>query len=169
MKLWLSKTQLAAHAFWAMRDVRERKMLLAAAAVIFAALSYLIMLAPALAGREKLKQNLPPLREQVAQLQALSSEASSLNTQTVSSSVAAMTQTSLNNTLSAHGLKTQSVNVSGEIAQLQLSSVSFSATLAWLDELQKTARISVTDAKITALAQPDQVDASFTLRQNGNP
>lgn len=168
MKLWLSKTQLAAHAFWTMREARERKMLLAAAAVILAALCYLILFAPALAGREKLQQNLPSLREQVAQLQALSGEAASLNTQAITS-VAAMTLASLNNTLSAHGLKIASVNVTGEIAQVQLSSVSFSATLAWLDELQKTARISVTEAKITALAQPDQVDASFTLRQNGNP
>jgi general secretion pathway protein M len=56
-----------------------------------------------------------------------------------------------------------------EAAQLHLQAVSFAQTLAYLDDLQKSARISVSEAKITVLAQPDQVDASFTLHQSGQP
>jgi type II secretory pathway component PulM len=34
----------------------------------------------------------------------------------------------------------------------------------WLVEMQKTALLSVVDANIVALAQPDMVNATFTLR-----
>ncbi len=168
MNPWLSKIQQAAAAFWAVRDARERKLLLIATAVIIAALYYLLLIAPALTGREQLGKSLPLLREQVAQLQALASEASGLSSH-AETSVAAMSKETLTAALAAHGLKAQSVSVTGGIAQIQLVGVSFSQTLNCLDELQKTARISVNEAKITALAQPDQIDAMFTFHQANPP
>ena len=168
MKRWLAHAQQYVAAFWALRDARERKLLLVSAAVIAAVLYYLLLIAPALAGREQLAKNLPSLREQVAQLQALSGEAAGLAEKT-GTSVAAMTKETLNATLAAHGLKAQSTSVTGGIAQIQLSGVSFARTLDWLLELQKTARVSVGDAKITPLTQPDQIDAIFTLHQSGQP
>jgi type II secretory pathway component PulM len=47
---------------------------------------------------------------------------------------------------------------------VQLAAVSFSGTLNWLDDMQRNALLSVTDANIVALAQPDMVNATFTLR-----
>ena len=168
MKLWLAHARQYVAAFWALRDARERKLLLVSAAVIAAALYYLLLIAPALAGREQLTKNLPSLRAQVAQLQALSGEAAGLAEKT-GTSVAAMTKETLNASLAAHGLKAQSASVTGEVAQIQLAGVSFTRTLDWLLELQKTARVSVGDAKITPLTQPDQIDAIFTLHQSGQP
>lgn len=168
MKRWLAHAQQYVAAFWALRDARERKLLLVSAAVIAAALYYLLLIAPALAGREQLAKNLPSLRAQVAQLQALSGEAAGLAEKT-GTSVAAMTKETLNASLAAHGLKAQSASVTGEVAQIQLAGVSFTRTLDWLLELQKTARVSVGDAKITPLTQPDQIDAIFTLHQSGQP
>jgi general secretion pathway protein M len=168
MKLWLAHAQQYFAAFWAQRDARERKLLLVSAAVIAAALYYLLLIAPPLSGREQLTKNLPALREQVAQMQALSGEAAGLAEKT-DASVAAMTKETLNATLAAHGLKAQSTSVTGGIAQIQLSGVSFSRTLEWLIELQKTARVSVSDTKISPLSQPDQIDAIFTLHQSGQP
>lgn len=167
MKLWLTQTRQAAAAFWAMRDARERKLLLTATAVVISALLYLLLIAPALTGRERLNKELPLLREQVALLQALSSEASSLSGQT-ETRVAKISKESLTAALAAHGLKVQNVSVTGEVAQVRLVSVSYAQTLGWLAELQKTSRVSVVEAKITALAQPDQIDATFTLHQAGN-
>ena len=168
MKLWLAKIQQSATAFWAMRDARERRMLLIAASVIIAALYYLLLIAPALAGRESIKRELPLLHDQVAQLQALSGEARALDGLTPAD-VAAMSKETLTAALTAHGLKAQSVNMLGESAQVQLKEVSFSNVLACLDEWQQKARISVSEAKITSLAQGDQVDAILTLHQVGAP
>ncbi len=58
--------------------------------------------------------------------------------------------------------------LTGDFAKVQLASVSFAGTLNWLDDMQKTALLSVVDASIVALAQPDMVNATFTLRQQRN-
>jgi general secretion pathway protein M len=168
MKLWFAKSQQAANAFWLMRDARERKLLSLATVVIVTTIFYLLLIAPALGGRERLNKALPLLHEQVAQMQALSSAASSLTSKTAAP-VSIMTKEMLTAALSAHGLKASSVSMMNEAAQLHLQAVSFAQTLAYLDDLQKSARISVSEAKITVLAQPDQVDASFTLHQSGQP
>lgn len=168
MKIWLTMIQQSAAAFWSVRDARERRMLLIAAAVVVAALYYLLLIAPALTGRELLARNTPQLREQVAQLQALSTRATGLTGKT-ETSVAVMNKETLTAALAAHGLKAKTVSVTGELAQIQLAGVSFTNTLGLLDELQKSSRISVSETKITALPLPDQIDATFTLRQSRNP
>ena len=76
-----------------------------------------------------------------------------------------MTRASIEASLQAHQLKARSVNLAGASAQVQLDAASFAQTLAWLSELQSSARITVSAAKITPLASPDQVDASFTFLQ----
>ncbi len=68
--------------------------------------------------------------------------------------------------LARAGLKAQSVAMAGtDLAKVQLSSVSFAGMAAWLDEMQKSARIRVVDANITAQGQTDTVNANLTLRQ----
>jgi general secretion pathway protein M len=54
--------------------------------------------------------------------------------------------------------------VTGEIVKVQLSSASFAGTIDWLNEMQRTARLSVVDATIDSQAQPDTVNATLTLR-----
>ena len=164
MRLLLARLQRAANTFWAMRDARERRLLMVAAAFIAATSYYLLLIAPAIAGRERLNQDLPQLREQVAQLQALSVEAASLGSN-APTGITTMSAEMLTATLAAHGLKATGINVVGETAQLQLSGASFSNTMSWLQDLQRSARIVVSATKITTLAKPDQVDASFTLHQ----
>lgn len=164
MRLILAKLQQAASTFWMMREARERRLLLIAAAFIIATLYYLLLVAPAISARELHNKDLPQLREQVAQMQALSGEAASLSS-LAPGTIPAMSSETLTTSLAAHGLKAGSINVIGETAQLQLSGASFSNTLGWLQDLQLSSRISVSATKITPLAKPDQVDASFTLHQ----
>lgn len=153
--------------FWAARDARERAMLAAAALVVTIALVYLLLIAPALSGRVQLNKNLPILRQQVAQMQALSNEAAALSGKPTAPLVA-MSRENIEAALARHGLKPQSVVLTGDFAKVQLASVSFTGTTNWLDELQKTAQISVLDANIVALDQPDMVNATVTLRQQGS-
>ena len=153
--------------FWAVRDARERAMLAAAVAVAALGLFYALLIGPALAGREQLDRNLPELRQQVAQLQGLSKEAA-MFAGISALPVPELTRESIETALAGKGLKPQSVTLSGDLAKVQLASVSFTGALEWLDEMQKSAKLAVADANIVALDKPDMVDATFTLRKFRN-
>lgn len=163
----LSQSRQSFAEFWAARNARERMMLAAAAAVATLGLVYAVMIDPALTGRERLRNDLPALRQQVAQLQALSKEVSALSENTAPSTTA-ITRENIEAGLARKGLKPQSVVLTGNHAKVQLTAVSFSALLAWLDDIQKSALLSVVEANIVALAQTDMVDVTLTLRQPGN-
>ena len=159
----LNQSRQSFSEFWAVRDARERAMLAVAALVVTVGLAYALLIDPALSGRDQLNKNLPVLRQQVAQMQALSKEAAALSGKSASPLIA-MSKENIEAALARNGLKPQSVMLTGDFAKVQLSAVSFAGTLNWLDDMQKTALLSVVDANIVALAQPDMVNATFTLR-----
>lgn len=163
----LNQSRQSFSEFWAVRDARERAMLAVAALVVTVGLAYALLIDPALSGRDQLNKNLPVLRQQVAQMQALSKEAAALSGKSASPLIA-MSKENIEAALARNGLKPQSVMLTGDFAKVQLSAVSFAGTLNWLDDMQKTALLSVVDANIVVLAQPDMVNATFTLRQPGN-
>jgi general secretion pathway protein M len=160
----LNQSRQSFSEFWAVRDSRERAMLAVAALVVTVGLAYALLIDPALSGRDQLNKNLPVLRQQVAQMQALSKEAAALSGKSASPLIA-MSKENIEAALARNGLKPQSVMLTGDFAKVQLSAVSFAGTLNWLDDMQKTALLSVVDANIVVLAQPDMVNATFTLRQ----
>jgi general secretion pathway protein M len=151
-------------AFWTGRNPRERMLLAAAAMAVAAGVLYILLMAPALTGREQLKKNLPVLRQQVAQMQMMSKEVGSISGK-VAPAVAPISRETLEAALARKGLKPQNLTLSGETARVQMTSVSFAGVIDWLDEMQKTALLSVIDANIVALAQPDMVNVTLTLRQ----
>jgi general secretion pathway protein M len=163
----LNQSRQSFSEFWAERDARERAMLSVAALVVTFGLAYALLIDPALAGRDRLNKNLPVLRQQVAQMQALSKEAAALSGKSAAPLIA-MSKENIEAALARNGLKPQSVMLTGDFAKVQLAAVSFAGTLNWLDDMQKTALLSVVDANIVALAQPDMVNATFTLRQQRN-
>jgi len=160
----LNQSRQSFSEFWAVRDTRERAMLAVAALVVTFGLAYALLIDPALSGRDQLNKNLPVLRQQVAQMQALSKETAALSGKSASPLIA-MSKENIEAALARNGLKPQSVMLTGDFAKVQLSAVSFAGTLNWLDDMQKTALLSVVDANIVVLAQPDMVNATFTLRQ----
>jgi len=160
----LNQSRQSLAEFWIAREARERAMLTVAAGAVALGLFYAWLIDPALTGRDQMNKNLPELRRQVAQLQVLSKEAAAFSGK-AASPVTAMSEESIKTALARKGLKPQSVTLSGDLAKVQLATVSFAGTLAWLDDMQKTARLSVVDASIVALAQPDMVNATLTLRQ----
>jgi len=163
----LARNRQSLSGFWMARNARERKMLLAAGGVISIALLYSLFIDPALSGRIKLNKDLPALRLQVAQVRDLSKEAAAL-AGNPPVAIPALTRESIEAALARKGLKPQSLTVSGDTVQIKLASASFANTLGWLDEMQKTARLSVVNAHVTALSQPDMADVALTLRQQRN-
>jgi general secretion pathway protein M len=161
----ISGLKNTASTFWGERNQRERNMLVAALMVIVFGLFYLLLIDPAVSGRNDLEKRLPVLRQQAAEVQAMAKEASSLAGRASAAPSVVLTQESLQASLTRKGLKPQSVVLTGDNAKVQLSAVSFAGTIDWLDELRRTARVSVVDANIEAQTQPDMVNATLTLRQ----
>lgn len=160
------KDQLAL--YWMARTEQERKFLGIGGAVVVLALVYSIGIAPAMEGREKLRKDLPILRQEAATLQALALEAGEL-ARSVPPQVTPMTRESLTASLAARSVKPESITITGEYAKLQLNGVSFANLYGWLDAQRRENRIGVFDAGITAAAAPapsGQVDAVLTLRQD---
>ena len=153
--------------FWAARNARERAMLGIAALVVIFGLYYALLIDPALAGRKRLNDDLPVLRQQVAQMQAMAKETATLSVKPAIPQVV-LSRENVEAALVRNGLKPQSVMVTGDYAKVQLAAASFSGTLHWLDDMQRTMLIAVTDVNIVALDQPDMVNATFTLRQQRN-
>ncbi|GAA4022232.1 type II secretion system protein GspM [Actimicrobium antarcticum] len=160
----LNRLRDAAAAFWNDRSTKERKQLLIIGSVILAALIYLLLIDPALSGRAQLRKSLPELRQKAAEIQQLSRDAVALAANPAPPPPV-ITKESMEASLAARGLKPQSVVVTDEVIRLQLTSASFAALIGWLDEVQKTMRLSVIDTTITALTASDMVNATLTLRQ----
>ena len=163
----LNQFRLSFAEFWALRDARERAMLAAAALLVTFSLAYLLLLDPAIGGRNQLTANLPALRLQVAQMQAMAKEAAALAEQPATTRMA-MSKENIEAALARNGLKPQSVVLTDDFAKIQLASASFASTLNWLNDMQKSALLAVVDANVVTLDQPDMVNATFTLRRSAD-
>jgi general secretion pathway protein M len=152
--------------FWAARNKREQNLLAAAAVVIVFGLFYMLLIDPALGGRKNLEKALPGLRQQSAELQAMARDAATLAGKS-QMPAPALTRESIEASLADKGLKPQSVLLTGEMVKVQFSAVSFAGIVDWLQDAQKTLRLSVVDATVDAQQKPDMVNASLTLRQQG--
>jgi general secretion pathway protein M len=153
--------------FWSERNQRERNLLIVAIAVVTVGLFYALLIDPAASGRKDLEKRLPAMRQQTAEVQAMAKEVAAVSGKTAPPAPA-LTREGLEASLVKRGLKPQNVVLTGELAKVQLASASFANTVDWLEEMQRTARVSVVDANIEALPQTDTVNASFTLRQQRN-
>ncbi len=162
-----NQTRQSLSEFWAALEARERAMLTAGIVVALLGLIYALLLDPALSGRSRLDKNMPEMRQQVAQMQALAQEAAAYSAQSATP-MPAVSQESIRAALEAKSLKPQNVTLTGDVAKVQLASVSFAGVLNWIDEMQKISRLSVIDANIVVLEKPDTVNATLTLRQPRN-
>jgi general secretion pathway protein M len=154
----------AVTSFWNVRNERERSILIFGAAALVLFLLYAIFFAPALNGRTVLNRDLPAMRQQLAEMQSLAKEVGELAGATAPDPEP-VSQENIAASLSSHGLKPQSLTVNGELVRLQINPVAYSSLMDWLDEQQKTARLTVMEANFIVLPQSDSVNASLTLRQ----
>ncbi|MES2264760.1 MAG: type II secretion system protein M [Pseudomonadota bacterium] len=150
--------------FWQARTEQERTYLSVGGAVLALALVYSIFIAPAVDGSAQLRKSLPQLRQDAAELQALARTAAELAARPPVQAPP-MTRDSLTASLTARGLKAQSVTMTGEYAKLELKDVSFAALVTWLDALRREQRVAVQESVIGAQGAPGSVDAALTLRQ----
>ncbi len=160
----MSRLSQSAAEFWTARNPRERSVLIIGAALLLLALLWLWLIDPAVQGRNQWQKNLPVLRAQVAQMQALAREVSAAPAAKNVASVV-LSRSMLEQSLAAKNIKPQELSISQEQVRLKLADVPFSSIVDWLGEMQTSAQLIVTDASITARNGVDQVDASFSLHQ----
>lgn len=163
--LW-QRQQLGLVSFWQARSDQERRLLRIGGLVGGAALFYALLIAPAVDGRAQLQKDLPLLRQEAAEIEALALQAGAL-AQQAPAPAPPMSKDSLTAALAARGLSAASIGMTGEYAKLQLKGVPFATLVAWLDAMRREARIAVQDASIAALPTAGLVDASITLHQGG--
>jgi len=150
--------------FWNERDARERKLLSAAAFVIVLALVYMIFLDPAITSTGKLQSQIPELRQQVAEISALSGQQIKLAA-SLTQIVEPVTKEIVEASLTARGIKTQSLSVTDDIVRIQIQTVAYSNIMDWLLESQRASRLTVEEARILALPESGQVSVTLMLKQ----
>ncbi|CAG9240282.1 General secretion pathway protein M [Paraburkholderia tropica] len=151
--------------FWDARTAREKTLLTWGGALLALAIGYSVLWAPAADGRAKLRQNLPAMQRQLAQMTAQADEARSLAG--AAASVAPGGQAlkdALTASLADHGMPGAQVQLIGSSVQVQLKNASFPAWSAWLDDVRKQFKVQVVEAHITALKTDGQVDLTASLQ-----
>jgi general secretion pathway protein M len=151
--------------FWTARDARERRLLTIGGLAVLLALVYMILLAPAINGRDQLRKALPGLHQQLSQVQAMANEVGK-QPRSGERSTTPVTREALEGSLNAAGLRAQSISVSENIIRLQLNGVSFGSLTGWLEK-ERSLGITVLESSIVAQTQPGTVNATLTLRQQG--
>lgn len=164
-------------AFWQERSARERRVLAWGGTLLLLVLSWLLGVEPALEGRERWRKDLPQLRADAAQVQALSQQLASAPPRAdgagagVGAGAASPTvdKATLESGLAAQGLKAQSLSVQDAggvlLVRVNFDDVSFSALTEWLQQQQRALQLSVSEASVTARERLDRVDARLMLRR----
>ncbi|QGZ43157.1 type II secretion system protein GspM [Pseudoduganella flava] len=164
MKESVNNLRATAAAFWGARTEQERRYLAVGGIVVGLALFYALLIDPALTGRERLRKELPSLRQQAAEMQALANLSAQLAAQPPVQPQP-LTREAVNSALSTRGLTAASLTVTGDYVKAEFKDVPFAGLVTWLDAVRRDSRLAVVEAKVTGQDKPGQVDASLTLRQ----
>lgn len=153
----------AASRFWAERTPRERWIVGAGGGLLLLVLCWLLLIEPALQGREQWKKALPALRADYAQMQSLAQQASAAPAP--NAATPPPDRAAIERSLAEHGMKAQSLNVSEDGVRITLNDVSFSALTDWLQQAQRDAQLVVAEAGIIARDRIDRVDVNLSLHR----
>ena len=151
--------------FWNARTQREKTILMWGSLVAVIALVYLVLWAPAYEGRARLRDTLPEMQRQLAQMTAQANEARSLagGGQGVTPTGGAL-RDALAKSLADNNMPPAQVQVVGSGVQIQLKNASFPEWTVWLDSVRKQFKVQVSEAHITALKPDGQVDLTASLQ-----
>nr|WP_321923441.1 type II secretion system protein M [Paraburkholderia guartelaensis] len=151
--------------FWEARTTREKTLLTWGGAVLALAIGWSVLWQPAADGRAHLRESLPGMQRELAQMTAEADEARSLAG--AAASVAPGGQAlkdALTASLADHALTGAQIQLIGTTVQVQMKNASFPAWAAWLDDVRKQFKVQVVEAHITALKADGQVDLTASLQ-----
>ena len=151
-------------AFWTKRDARERRLLSIGSVVVVCSLIYFVGIDPAITSKGKLQKEIPLLRQQAAEMAGLSGQYNQI-AGLIAENVDPISREFVDSSLQRRNIKAQTLSVSDSVVRVQANAVSYANVMEWILEMQKVARLSVDEAKVSALPEPGQVNIVLTMRQ----
>jgi general secretion pathway protein M len=150
--------------FWEARTEREKTLLVWGSAVLAIVIAWTVLWAPAEDGRARLRDTLPAMQRQLAQMTAEAGEARRLSAaaQGVTPTGGAL-KDALNASLTDHGIAAAQVQLMGNAVQVQLKNASFPVWISWVDDVRRQFKVQVAEAHVTALKEDGQVDLTASL------
>ncbi|WP_404983067.1 MULTISPECIES: type II secretion system protein GspM [unclassified Caballeronia] len=151
--------------FWDGRTQREKTLLMWGGLAVGIAIVYLVLWAPAYEGRARLRESLPGMQRQLAQMTAQANEARALSG--VVEGVMPTGQVlkdALAKSLADSGMPPTQIQLVGAAIQIQLKNASFPMWTAWLDDVRRQYKVQVAETQIQALKPDGQVDLTASLQ-----
>ena len=153
---------------WRGASARERRLIGGAGVVLAAAVVFLVLIEPAWQGREALARELPALREQLAQMNALREELRQLAQEPAASAAAGGLRArvpQLEASLKAAGLDPalRKLELQGELLELRFGAAPHERWFTWLAGLLGEMRLRVVDLSVTRDAGPGLISARVVL------
>ena len=151
--------------FWEPRTAREKLLLTWGAVLLALVVAYSVLWAPAQQGRAHLRQSLPAMQRQIAQMTAQADEARALApaAQGVVPTGGAL-RDALSASLTQAGLATTQVRLAGDAVQIDAKNAAFPAWTMWLDGARKQFKVRVVELHATALKEDGQVDLTVSVQ-----
>ena len=151
-------------AWWQGLSRRERAMSAAGGALVLVALLYLLAIEPAWRSRARLGAELPKLRAQLAEVDALAQEAGRLKGAGVGAESAAAARTALEQSAARGNLGAVRIAVIDE-RRVSASAKGVPAWqwLAWLEQTARESRLRIAQVKISRTPTRAVVDAEATF------
>lgn len=149
---------------WSKRELRERRILIGVAVLVLVSLVFLFAVQPAYTNIKDLENSTPALKLQAATMTNMAAQYGDLS-KTMAENIPTITRETVESTLARRNIKTQSLTVSNDIVRFQVNVVGYANLMEWILEMQKAARLTVDEVKLTALNEVGQVSAVVTLRQ----
>ena len=151
--------------FWDQRTDREKGLLTWGGGILAVVMAWSVLWAPAQEGRSHLRESLPGMQRQLAQMTAQANEARALSAavQGVAPTGAAL-KDALTASLNDHGLNASQVQVVGNAVQIQMKNASFPAWTSWVDDARKQFKVQISEAHVSALKEDGQVDLTASLQ-----
>ncbi|MFT3803062.1 MAG: type II secretion system protein GspM [Burkholderiaceae bacterium] len=151
--------------WWRSLARREKRMLIAGVSVIVLAIVYLGLFEPAWKGRRQLEAELPQLRAQVAQIDAMSVEARRLAALPSGNDSPHAMRQAFESSIDAAGMRpyVSQIKLSGEVLDVRFKEVPFAAWIDWADAALRETRLRVVDAAIQREAQLGKVSVRLSL------
>ena len=151
--------------WWQLRSPGERSLLAIGAAVLAVALAWLIVYQPLARDTERLTRQLASDRATLADARRRADEIAGL-ARAAPSVAATDPRAALDPVLAQQGLKsavTTIERIDNERIRLTFDTIAFDALTAFLDALQREARLRAVELVATARVEPGQVRADVTL------
>jgi len=151
--------------FWDGRTEREKQLLTWGGAVLAIAIGWSVLWAPSSDGRAQLRDSLPALQRQLAQMTAEADEARTLSGSAASVAPGgAALKNAIASSLTEHGLTGAQVQMIGTSVQVQLKNASFADWAGWLNDVRRQFKVQVVEAHVTGLKADGQVDLTASLQ-----